>query len=168
MKLNRLSTLFFLSILLQLSGMAHSLPSDKDAPVNIEADSGEIDQASGTTIYLGEVIISQGSMKLEADKVTVQYQDKRPHKLVAIGKPARFKQKPGESKPWVHGRGNRIVYLIHSEELVLSDEAELEQGGDSFRSDRIVYDRVKAKLKAGAAADGKKRVMVTIQPKNTK
>jgi len=38
------------------------LPSDKDAPVNIEADSGEIDQATGTTIYQGDVILGRLSM----------------------------------------------------------------------------------------------------------
>lgn len=166
MKFSRPFTLFLSAMLLALSNMAYSLPSDKDAPVNIEADSGEIDQATGTTIYQGDVIITQGSMQLEAQKVTVLYKNKKPHRLTATGGPARFKQKPDESKPWVHGKGNKIVYLMHSEELILTDNAELQQGGDSFRSDRIVYDRVKAKLKAGAAAEGKQRVNVTIQPKN--
>ena len=166
MKLSRFFTPILAALVLMLSGMAHSLPSDKDAPVNIEADSGEIDQATGTTIYQGTVIITQGSMKLEAHKVTVQYKDKKPYQLTATGTPARFRQKPDESKDWVKGRGNKIVYLIHSEELILTDNAELQQGGDSFSSDRIVYDRVKAKLRAGAAAQGKQRVKVTIQPKN--
>ena len=168
MKLNRYSAAVFPVICLLLSSMAHSLPSDKDAPVNIEADSGEIDQATGTTIYQGDVIITQGSMKLEANKVTVQYKNKKPYRLTATGTPARFKQKPDETKPWVTGQGNSIVYLIHSEELILTDNAELNQGADSFSSDRIVYDRVKAKLKAGAAAKGKQRVKVTIQPTNLK
>jgi len=166
MKFSRRFTLFLSITLLMLTNLAYSLPSDKDAPVNIEADSGEIDQATGTTIYQGDVIITQGSMQLQAQKVTILYKDKKPHKLTATGSPARFKQKPGKSKPWVHGTGNKIVYQMHSEELVLTDDAELKQGGDSFRSDRIVYDRVKAKLKAGAAAEGKQRVKVTIQPKN--
>lgn len=166
MKLNRFFTPIFSVILLILSSMAHSLPSDKDAPVDIEADSGEMDQAMGTTIYQGDVIITQGSMRLEAQKVTVLYKNKKPYRLTATGTPARFKQKPDESKPWVHGAANKIVYLMHSEEVILTDNAELKQGGDSFRSDRIVYDRAKAKLKAGAAAEGKQRVKATIQTKN--
>jgi len=168
MKFNRFFAPFFSGTLLILSGMAQGLPSDKDMPVNIEADSGEIDQATGTTVYQGDVIITQGSMKLEAHKVTVEYKDKKPHQLTATGAPARFKQKPDESKEWVHGKGNKIEYLIDSEELILTDNAELKQGDDSFSSDRIVYDRVKSKLKAGAAAKGKQRVRVTIQPKNLK
>ena len=69
----------------------------------------------------------------------------------------------GEPEP-VRGKGRTILYLIHSEELVLMDDAELEQSGDSFTSDRIIYDRVKARLKAGAAAKGSERVRVTIHP----
>ncbi len=168
MKLNRFFTPFILAIMLILPGMAQSLPSDKDAPVNIEADSGEIDQATGTTIYEGNVIITQGSMRLEAGKVTVKYEDKKLYKLTATGTPARFRQKPDETKGWVRGKGNKIQYLIGSEELVLTGNAELKQGEDSFSSDRIVYDRVQSKLKAGAAAQGKERVKVTIQPKNLK
>ncbi len=168
MKLNRFFTPFFLAIVLILPGMAHSLPSDKDQPVNIEADSGEIDQATGTTIYEGNVIITQGSMKLEAHKVTVKYEDKKLYQLTATGAPARFRQKPDETKDWVKGKGNKILYLINSEELILTGNAELKQGDDSFSSDRIVYDRVQSKLKAGAAAQGKERVKVTIQPKNLK
>lgn len=168
MTLNKFLMLLFSALLLHLAGMAHGLPSDKDAPVNIEADSGEINQATGTTIYEGDVIITQGSMKLTANKVTIQYQNKKPHRLTATGYPAHFEQKPDASKPLVKGKGNKIVYLIHSEELILTDNAELQQGGDSFRSDRIVYDRVKAKLKAGAAAKGKQRVKVTIQPQNVR
>ena len=135
---NKILSLLFITSLLYWSGMAHSLPSDKDAPVNIEADSAEIDQATGTTIYQGDVKITQGSMKLNASKVTIQYKNKRPHRLTATGHPARFEQKPDASKPLVKGKGNKIVYLINSEELLLTDNAELQQGGDSFRSDRIV------------------------------
>ena len=59
MKFNRFFAPIFTGTLLILSGVACSLPSDKDMPVNIEADSGEIDQATGTTIYRGDVIITK-------------------------------------------------------------------------------------------------------------
>jgi len=158
-------TAFILFVMLcSLSSVALSLASDRDAPINIEADSGEMDQAMGRTTYIGNVIITQGSMKLVADKVTVQYKDKKPYQLTAIGKPAHFEQKPDESKPLVYGQGNTLQYMMQSEELILIDNAELRQGKDSFVSDRIVYDRAKAKLKGGAAADGKERIKFTIQP----
>ncbi|OQX44175.1 MAG: lipopolysaccharide transport periplasmic protein LptA, partial [Candidatus Sedimenticola endophacoides] len=49
-----------------------------------------------------------------------------------------------------------------SEILYLIGDAVLSQGKDSFKSDRITYDRVKAVVKAGASAKGKQRVRATI------
>jgi lipopolysaccharide export system protein LptA len=49
--------------------------------------------------------------------------------------------------------------------MVLSGGADLLQNRDSFRSDRIVYDRQGGRLKAGAAAGGKSRVKVIVHPK---
>lgn len=143
---------------------AQALPEDKDAPVEIEADSGDLDQATNRTIYQGNVKITQGTMELLADKVVVQYKGSKPHEIIATGRPARFKQLPARGKEWIKGSGRRIVYRIHSDEVVLSGGAELLQNRDSFRSDRIVYDRKAGRLKAGAAAGGKSRVKVIVHP----
>ena len=40
------------------------------------------------------------------------------------------------------------------------------QGTDTFRSDRIVYDRLNARVKAGTSAQGKERVRIHITPQN--
>ncbi|HDK38202.1 MAG TPA: lipopolysaccharide transport periplasmic protein LptA [Thiolapillus brandeum] len=169
MLLNNLRSLLIpaLVLLLVTPAVALALPSDKDAPVEIEADSADIDQKTNTTTYRGNVKIKQGSLLLRANQVTITYKGRKPHQLTAIGKPATFKQKPAKGKPWVTGQGEHIVYNINSEELTLNGDAVLTQNNDSFRSDRIVYDRVKARLKAGAAAKGSERVKVIIHPQNT-
>ena len=165
MSLSKCCTLSFLILtLLATAPVALALPSDKDAPVEIEADSADIDQKTATTTYRGKVKIRQGSMQLRADKVVITFRNRKPGKLTATGKPASFKQRPEKNKPWVTGQGRRIVYDINSEELTLTGDAVLTQNNDSFRSDRIVYDRVKARLKAGAAAKGSERVKVIIHP----
>ncbi|WP_457676709.1 lipopolysaccharide transport periplasmic protein LptA [Thiolapillus sp.] len=156
-----------LALLLALSPALMALPSDKDAPVEIEADSADIDGKTNTTTYRGKVRISQGSMELQADKVVIEFEGRKPSILTATGNPARFRQKPEKDKGWVTGQGKTIVYRINSEELVLTGDAVLTQNDDSFRSDRIVYDRVKARLKAGAAAEGSERVKVIIHPQDT-
>jgi lipopolysaccharide export system protein LptA len=158
-----LATLLLLTLMCWST--AQSLPGDKDAPVEIEADSGELDQATNRTIYQGNVKITQGTLELRADKVVVRYRGNRPHEIIATGRPARFKQLPARDKEWIKGSGRRIVYRIHSDEMVLSGGAELLQNRDSFRSDRIVYDRQAGRLKAGAAAGGKSRVKVIVHPK---
>lgn len=155
-------------VLILLSSSAFALSSDKDAPVELEADSADINQKTGTTVYQGKVKITQGSMILTADKVVIEHQDNKAHRFTATGTPARFQQLPDNEETPIKGKGKTIIYLIKSEELVLKGDAELHQDGDRFSSDRIVYDRVKAQLKAGTAAQGNERVRVTIQPDKLK
>jgi lipopolysaccharide export system protein LptA len=80
----------------------------------------------------------------------------------------KFQQMPDDRKALIKGEGLRLEYMVQNEEVILTDQAVLRQGQDSFRSDRIVYDRVNAKLKAGAAAAGKQRVRVQISPQSTR
>jgi lipopolysaccharide export system protein LptA len=141
-----------------------ALSSDKDQPIDIVADSVAINESTGTSTYTGNVEINQGSIRLRADRVVVEHRPGEVRKIDATGAPARFRQLPDNSDQYVNGSAERLHYRLDSEELVLSGEAELTQGKDRFSSDRIVYDRVKAVVKAGAAAQGKERVRVTIQP----
>lgn len=143
-------------------GTATALPNDKDQPVEIEADSVDINESEGTSVYQGSVEIKQGSIRLKADKVTVIQRGKKPSRFLAEGRPVQFRQLESEQNGYVTGRARRAEYQLSSEELFLIGDAVLTQGKDSFKSDRIVYDRVRARLKAGAAAKGKQRVKITI------
>lgn len=49
-----------------LSGLAHALPSDSSQPINIQADSAELDDKRGIAIYRGDVVITQGTLKSPA------------------------------------------------------------------------------------------------------
>ena len=150
------------------SGGAHALASDKDQPIDLEADSVELDEAKGLSIYSGSVLLKQGTLQVRADKVTVRHTGTKPAKVEAEGRPVRFQQLPDKSTEPVRGEALQAVYEVNSEELVLLGNAVLSQGRDTFRSDRIVYDRVKSVVKAGAAAKGKERVRITVDPKGRK
>ena len=143
---------------------AMALSTDKDQPIDIVADSVDIDEARGTSTYTGNVEINQGSIRLQADKVVVEHRPDQPRKVNATGAPAKFRQLPDNSKEYITGSAKQLQYRLDSEELLLNGDAQLNQGKDKFKSDRIVYDRVRAVVKAGAAAQGKERVRVTIQP----
>ena len=161
---HRRPALLALLLLTLCPPLANALSSDKDQPIDIVADSVDIDEAKGTSTYTGNVEINQGSIRLLADKVVVEHHPGQPRKVNASGAPAKFRQLPDNSKAYVTGTAQRVEYRLDSEELVLTGNAQLTQGKDRFNSDRIVYDRVKAVVKAGAAAQGKDRVRVTIEP----
>ncbi len=153
----------FLMLLLLAAGGALALPEDRDAPVEIESDQADIDQGEARTIFTGHVRVTQGTFTLWADRLVVQYRNGEPYEITATGNPARFRELPEKGKDWVKGSGQRILYRFHADDVVLTGNAELQQNADSFRSDRIVYDRKTARLKAGKAVGGK-RVHVILQP----
>jgi lipopolysaccharide export system protein LptA len=144
---------------------ASSLPaleSDQDQPIELTADYADIDESRGLSVYKGDVDLQQGSMRLRADIVTVHHVDRKPERMVAEGQPVKFQQQ--SDKGPVKGEARRAEYEVGTENLILIGDAVVVQGKDSMRSDRIIYDRVRSVVKAGAAAKGKERVRISIQP----
>ncbi|MCF6282018.1 MAG: lipopolysaccharide transport periplasmic protein LptA [Candidatus Polarisedimenticolaceae bacterium] len=145
---------------------AWGLTSDQDMPIYVEADSVDIDDQSGVSVYLGNVQVTQGTMHLLADKVTVYRVEKKTERIVAVGKPVRYRQQMDNSTDEVKGRALMMEYFVTDERLYLIDDAELIQGLDNFSSDRITYFRNRSLVKAGASAKGKERVRSVINPKD--
>lgn len=157
----RVRPLFALLFLLA-AGTVPALESDREQPIELAADSVDIDEGKGVSIYRGDVDLRQGSIRLRADVVTVHQAERKPTRIVAEGQPVKFQQQSAEGP--VRGEARRVEYEVNSENLVLIGDALLVQNRDSMRSDRIVYDRVKSVVKAGAAAQGKQRVRISIEP----
>ena len=66
---------------------AWALPSDRDQPINIEADHAQMDDASGVAQYKGDAILTQGTLRIEGDVITFYYdENKQLKKAVAEGK----------------------------------------------------------------------------------
>jgi len=148
--------------LVLLCGALQALESDRDQPIELAADSVDIDEGKGVSVYRGDVDLRQGTMRLLADVVTVHQAGRKPTQIVAEGRPVKLHQQSADGP--VRGEARRVEYEVDSENLVLIGDAVLVQNKDSMRSDRIVYDRVKSVVKAGAAAQGKQRVHISIQP----
>lgn len=150
--------------LLLLPALSHALESDKEQPLYVEADGAEINDKTGISVYTGNVVISQGSIKLNADKVTVTQKGEKSDHIVAEGNPVKFQQQPDGNKALIRGQAKSADYHMDSEIIYMVGDAIMYQGEDTFRSDRITYDRVKGQVKAGASAKGKQRVKIAIQP----
>ncbi|MCU7797620.1 MAG: lipopolysaccharide transport periplasmic protein LptA [Candidatus Thiodiazotropha sp. (ex Myrtea spinifera)] len=141
-----------------------ALSGDRDQPMHLEADSVSIDEGTGISLYQGNVVITQGSLKLWADRLWIHRRDGKTDKLISEGQPTRFQQTTDEQEE-VRGHALRAEFYVDRDELLLFDDALLEQGPDQFRSDRIIYNRTSSQVKAGTSADGKQRVQVIIEPR---
>ncbi|VFT49618.1 ABC transporter ATP-binding protein [Pseudomonas aeruginosa] len=98
------------------SSMALALPSDREQPIRVQADSAELDDKQGVAVYRGDVVVTQGSTKLTGNTVTLK-QDKNGdiEVVTSVGKPAYYEQKPAPDKDVTKAYGLTIQYFRHAE-----------------------------------------------------
>ncbi len=143
-----------------------ALMSDREQPLNIEADRAAVDDRQGLTVYEGAVVVTQGTIRITADKLKVYFDASHDmEKVVAEGAPARFRQRPDNSQEFIHASARRMEYQVAKNTLFLLDGAEVTQGGDRFSGNRIVYDTHLNRVQARKAESGKERVKITLTPK---
>ena len=141
-----------------------ALSSDRHQPMMIEADRVELDDAKGISVYRGRVRVSQGTLLLTGETMTVHNKGNRIEKVIMEGKPATYKQRPDNKDQDVHAKALHMEYYTDPEYVILLKQAVVEQQGDVLRSERIEYDVAKDKVSAGTNQPDE-RVHITIQPK---
>ncbi len=142
----------------------HALEGDGDQPITIDSNSATYDDKQGTSVYQGNVVAIQGSMRMDADKLVVYIVAGAIDKLVATGNPVKFKQLPEVGKEEIKGRSLVAEYYPEKTLLVLIKQAEVWQGANKSSSELILYDSKNAVIKAGENASDTKRVHATFQP----
>lgn len=154
------------------SAAAWALPSDRDQPIRIQADSAELDDKQGVAVYRGDVIITQGTLKITGDTVTItQTSSGDIDVFTSVGNLAYYEQKPAVDKDIVKAYGRTIQYFASNERIVLIDQAKVIQEGNTFEGEKIVYDTRRQIVNAGRATGTnvgtpRPRIDMVIQPKN--
>ena len=141
---------------------ALALTDDSSKPINIQADSAEINDATGVSTYKGNVIITQGSMHLTGDIVVLETANKKVKKIIAEGKLSTFKQKTDDGR-LINAEAEKMVYSITGNKIILTNNAKLTEAGNTFASDSITFYTDKEIVKAGSAS-GNDRVNITVFP----
>ena len=163
--------LLSLSVALGSAG-AWALPSDREQPIRVQADTAELDDKQGVGVYRGNVVITQGTLKITGDTVTITQNAQGDIEVfTALGKPAYYEQKPSADKQIVKAYGLTIQYFAANERIVLIDQAKVIQEGNTFEGEKIVYDTQRQIVNAGRAngvplTTPRPRIDMVIQPKN--
>jgi len=152
-------------LLTGLASPAGALPDDQDQPIHITADQALRDENRGHTVYSGNVRLVQGSMELDADRLTIWHTSENADRFVAKGKPARMRQRPEVDQELVHAHADVITYWHKQQRVNLSSNARIEQRGDVVTGDLIVYLIEQQVIKAESSQrQSTDRVHVVIQP----
>jgi lipopolysaccharide export system protein LptA len=157
---------------------AFALSTDKQKDIEIEADSAEMDDIKGITIYRGDVVVVQGSIRMTGHTMTVHFADSGDMELVIMqGNPATYRQLPDNSKIYDEAEALQMEYYALKDFVILIDNALVTQEGLRFSGSRIEYDTVLSRVKAKGSTktirtkDGKTkkkkdgRVKITIKKK---
>lgn len=176
-----LRNIIFLCASLLFATNTWALSTDKDQPIEIEADSADLDNEKGVTIYRGNVVLIQGTVRMTGDTMTVYFKDDELDTLIMEGKPARYRQLPDDSEIYDEAEALRMEYYELKSLVILIDKASFKQEGLSFSGNRIEYDTEHSKVKArgsvkqqngtgNSSASGSSggRVKIILKPKKKK
>ncbi len=152
-----------LLVLLPRAGLA--LSTDSNQPMLIEANSAELDDKNGVSIYRGNVKVTQGTLVLTGETMTVYNSGNDISKVIMEGDPATYRQRPDGKEQDINASARKMEYFKNPDKVILTSDAKVEQEGDILRSEHIVYDIDNDQVTAGGD-NPNHRVRITLQPKN--
>ena len=141
-RLKRSLPKLLLTVLLTVLGLTFSrwataLDSDRDQPIQIVADLAVRDELAGEARYEGNVVLTQGSLVITADTLSIRHNTDEADKIVATGKPATLVQQPTPDQAPVDASALRIEY-VRSQDLVrLLEDARIGRLHTLWQSNRL-------------------------------
>lgn len=161
MNLSRLFAAVLLPLLAPAPALA--LPDDRNQAIEITAERALRDEKAGYTVYTGDVILAQGSLLIEAARLTIFHDSEAANRIVATGSPATLSQQPEIDKGIVTARAGRIIYEKSQERVLLREAATIEQDGAVVSGESIDYFMAQQRVRADAGnEDSGDRVQVII------
>lgn len=109
-----------------------SLQGDSEMPVEVSADSLSVNQNDGSAVFNGNVIISQGTMRMTAPVVNVFYNPdtKGIARLVATGGVLLVQDQDA-------AESDEADYDLENEIIIMTGSVLLSQGANTMNSDKM-------------------------------
>ncbi len=152
-----------LAALILLAPVASAEKFDVEQEIKISSSRQAADLKNKIFSYIDNVIISQGTLTINADLVQVITQDKSNDKIyIAKGAPATFEQTLEDGSP-INLQANEIRYEPAKNTVVISGHALLRQEGSEVSGSKITYNFETEYVNAESLENAK--VETVLQPK---
>ena len=107
----------------------------RSQPIHIQADAAGMDDAKGSSVYRGKVIVEQGTLQIKADEVEIITSNRQVIQIIASTHAdsknlAHFEQLPDDSKDPVYAEPRNIPDRLQEDKLHLSWQATHKQTND--------------------------------------
>ena len=162
----------FAAAALLATAPVHAEKADRNKPIHLEADRVTVDDLKQISTFIGNVVLTQGSMVLRGEKMEVR-QDRDGFKQGTVwGNLAYFRQKREGADDMIEGWSERIEYDSRADKVQMFNRAMLKRGQDEARGNYISYDVgteffqvTGSGTRTASAPASEGRVKVIIQPK---
>lgn len=162
----------FAAMALLFSCGALAETADREQPIDLEADNVTVNDAKKTSVYTGNVILTQGTLVIHADRLVVREDANGFQHSTSYGNPTTFKQKQEGKDEYIQGSAQRIEYDGRMDKVQLYTKAWVKRGEDIVNGEYIMYDAgaeyaevIGGGSPAASSTAPKGRVRAVIQPK---
>ncbi|HEU4646803.1 MAG TPA: lipopolysaccharide transport periplasmic protein LptA [Burkholderiales bacterium] len=144
--------------------------ADREKPTQIEANRMTSDEARRVSIFVGNVVLTKGTLKLQAERLEVRQDADGFQHATATGSPVRFRQKSdprgGLEGVWIDAEAGRIEIDEKAERVEMRESARVTRDKDEVRGSYILYDQRSEFFSVTSTKDAPDaRVRAVIQPK---
>lgn len=133
---------------------ARAEKADREKEIQVLADRLTADDARKEAVYEGNVVITQGTMRITSERIVVREDREGYRTYVATGEPVTFRQKRDKVGDWIDGSAARAEFDDRSDLLKLYSGAKLRSSQGELTGDFISYDRAKDFFEVTGAAPG--------------
>lgn len=149
--------------LLGAGAAAFAASADRQQPVDVSAQAGDATLADGDSILTGDVVITQGSLEIRADRATLTRSGGELSLVVFDGQPASLKQIDDQGQP-VNVRARKVTYRPSSNDVLLEGAVQVDRPEGTLQGEVISYDMANGRLNARGESPTD-RIRMSFQPR---
>ena len=158
-----LPMLSLMIISLTFSMAVVALETDRQQPLEINANATDGTLGDGITTMRGDVEIRQGTLHITADEAEVKKSDGRVQSVTFRGKPA-FLQQEIEEQGLVTATASNINYQVASGLVTLTGNADVQHPQYQIRGDMLTYDLKVQHFEGSSTNGGNGRIHIRLDP----
>ncbi len=162
MKLHSWTLLMAAIFLLAMPGPLLALKTDRQQPLEVNADSTEGSLGDGIATLRGNVEIRQGTMLIQSDMAEVEKVDGRVRKFELNGNPVHLQQEI-EEEGVVTAEAKNVVYIVATGIVTLTGEADVIHPQYHISGEVLEYD-MNTQHFQGSGGDGNGRIRIRLEP----
>ena len=141
-------------------GQAYARSDDSEQPLHITADTAELNDKTGISIYRGNVRMVQGTTIITGDTVTIFMLQRKVSKMISLGELASY-QETADDGDILFSEAEEMHFYKLEDRVELFRRGKITENDSVFHSEHIIYYLDEGLIDAGTKTD---RVEIMIMP----